>query len=136
MEHLLRQLAEQLDSLDEASLMNLWDKYAQRTHDFTPSREWEIDVLVYCLIQAKHMKNQLFNYCWSHQDEVKRKPAPDEPVLSGVGFRRQLTPEERRTTFALRASEVREALKNRAGKAQQPCAVLRFDPNAGRKRGK
>lgn len=134
MEHLLRHLAEQLDSLDEASLMNLWDKYAQRTHDFTPSRDWELDVLVYCLIQAKHMKNQLFNYCWSHQDELKGKQLLHEPVLSGVGERRQLTPEERRTTFALRASEVREALKNKAKKDRPSCTVLKF-PKKGRKQG-
>ncbi|MBU3831416.1 MAG: hypothetical protein H9993_01720 [Candidatus Desulfovibrio faecigallinarum] len=65
MERLLYKLAEQLDSLDEQSLMRLWNKYAQRTYSARLSRQWELDALVFCLIQAKHMKNQLFNYCMS-----------------------------------------------------------------------
>ena len=63
LERLLYKLAEQLDSLDEQSLMRLWGKYAQKTYSVRLSRQWELDTLVFCLIQAKHMKNQLFNYC-------------------------------------------------------------------------
>ena len=63
MERQLYKLAEQLDSLDEASLMLLWNKYAQKVYSVQVSRQWEMDVLIFGLIQAKHLKNQLFNFC-------------------------------------------------------------------------
>ena len=65
MEKMLLKLARQLDSLDEASLMALWSKYATITSRFEPSRRWEDACLVFSLIQAKRWKNQLFNYSWS-----------------------------------------------------------------------
>lgn len=67
MEKLLLKLARQLDSLDEASLMSLWSKYATLTNRFEPTRRWEDACLVFSLIQAKRWKNQLFNYSWSQQ---------------------------------------------------------------------
>ena len=113
MEKLLLKMAEQLDSLDEASLMYLWNKYAQQVYQFEPTRAWERAALVFCLIQAKHMKNQLFNYHWSQQARMEqeqrggmfgsRKPAwkqPVEPVRKG------------------------------------PCAVLPFEPLADEERDK
>lgn len=67
MENLLIKLARQLDAMDEASLMALWDKYAATVNRFEPSRRWEEAALVFSLIQAKRWKNQLFNYHWSQQ---------------------------------------------------------------------
>lgn len=67
MENLLIKLARQLDGMDEASLMALWDKYAAIVSRFEPSRRWEEAALVFSLIQAKRWKNQLFNYHWSQQ---------------------------------------------------------------------
>lgn len=67
MEKMLLKLARQLDSLDEASLMALWSKYANQTARFEPTKRWEDACLVFSLIQAKRWKNQLFNYNWSHQ---------------------------------------------------------------------
>jgi hypothetical protein len=64
-EQALLKLARQLDSLDEASLVALWDKYFERVSHFEPSRRWEESVLVLSLIQAKRMKNQLFNCEWA-----------------------------------------------------------------------
>ncbi|MDD6087707.1 MAG: hypothetical protein PUB69_00065 [Desulfovibrionaceae bacterium] len=61
MEHLLSNLAKRLDAIDETSLMQLWPKYARLTAQFSPTKEWEEAALVFCLIQAKHFKNQLFN---------------------------------------------------------------------------
>lgn len=72
MEKLLIKLARQLDALDEASLMNLWGKYAALTSAFEPTKRWEESALIFSLIQAKHWKNQLFNYNWALQS----KPAP------------------------------------------------------------
>lgn len=62
MDKLLARLARQLDSLDEASLMALWSKYATIVSRFEPTQRWEEAALIFSLIQAKHWKNQLFNY--------------------------------------------------------------------------
>lgn len=67
MEQLLCKLARQLDTLDEASLMSLWDKYAALVERFEPTRRWEEAALVLSLIQAKRWKNQLFNQQWAAQ---------------------------------------------------------------------
>lgn len=87
-EKMLLKLARQLDSMDEASLMALWSKYANLTSRFEPTRRWEEACLVLSLIQAKHFKNQLFNYRW----QKERKPpesgaeAADAPqAMPGFG---------------------------------------------------
>ncbi len=67
MELLLLKLARQLDALDEASLMALWDNYAEKVHRFEPTKRWEEAALVFSFIQAKRWKNQLFNHHWSSQ---------------------------------------------------------------------
>lgn len=67
MEKILKKLADQLNTLDEASLINLWDKYYAKVQSFTPSREWEEDVLILSLIQSVRWKNQLFNHCMHNQ---------------------------------------------------------------------
>ena len=61
MEQMLLKMARQLDALDEASLMGLWEKYMQIVSRFEPSQRWQEAVLVLSLIQAKHWKNQLSN---------------------------------------------------------------------------
>ena len=65
MEKLLLKLARQLNSLDEASLMSLWDKYAAEVQHFEPSKRWEEYVLILNLIQSMRWKNQLFNCRWA-----------------------------------------------------------------------
>ena len=65
MEQLLIKMARQLDALDEASLLALWDKYAVIVSHFEPTKRWEEAALVFSFIQAKRWKNQLFNYSWS-----------------------------------------------------------------------
>lgn len=72
MEKMLSKIARQLDSLDEASLMSLWSKYASLTSAFEPTRRWEENALIFSLIQAKRWKNQLFNYHWSQQSRPFR----------------------------------------------------------------
>ena len=64
MEQLLIKMARQLDALDEASLLALWDKYAVIVSHFEPTKRWEEAALVFSFIQAKRWKNQLFNYSW------------------------------------------------------------------------
>jgi hypothetical protein len=71
MENILKKLADQLNSLDEASLISLWDKYYEKVQKFTPSREWEEDILILSLIQSVRWKNQLFNHCLVTQNQEK-----------------------------------------------------------------
>jgi len=71
MEKVLKKLADELNNLDEASLISLWDKYYERVQSFTPSRQWEEDILILSMIQAVRWKNQLFNQCMSEHPQEK-----------------------------------------------------------------
>lgn len=82
MEKLLARLAQQLDTIDEASLMSLWSKYATVSSRFEPTRKWEEATLIFSLIQAKRWKNQLFNYHWSRQSQGREGLAPQLPGLA------------------------------------------------------
>lgn len=82
MEQLLIKLARQLDGLDEASLMSLWDKYAAIVTRFEPTRRWEEAALVFSLIQAKRWKNQLFNQQWASQARPGQDGAPAQSGFS------------------------------------------------------
>lgn len=87
MEKLLEKLARQLDSIDEASLMALWSKYATITSRFEPTKRWEEACLIFSLIQAKHFKNQLFNYCWQQERRVDRPEAKGgQIIISSFGL--------------------------------------------------
>ena len=74
MEQILLKMAKQLDALDEASLVALWDKYSGMAARFEPSKRWEESVLVLSLIQAKRWKNQLFNQQWSISSQPDEHP--------------------------------------------------------------
>ena len=94
MEQLLIKMARQLDALDEASLLALWDKYAVIVSHFEPTKRWEEAALVFSFIQAKRWKNQLFNYSWSAQ---VHPGAASQPVAEPDFFRRKrLRPQENR----------------------------------------
>ena len=62
MENALVKLARQINAFDEASLMDLWEKYAETVRRFEPTRRWEEAAIVFGLIQSVRLKNQLFNY--------------------------------------------------------------------------
>jgi hypothetical protein len=98
LENALTKLARQLVAFDEASLMDLWEKYAEAVRQFEPSRRWEEAALVFGLIQAVRMKNQLFNYnlAASRQPgapapglEMLDLTAPQAPSREQSGARRQ-----------------------------------------------
>ncbi len=80
MEQVLLKMARQLDALDEASLVALWDKYSAIAARFEPSKRWEESVLVLSLIQAKRWKNQLFNQQWAARSRPEANP--DGPRIS------------------------------------------------------
>lgn len=104
MEKMLSKIARQLDSLDEASLMSLWSKYASLASAFEPTRRWEESALIFSLIQAKRWKNQLFNYHWSQQSRPRR-PAEEAEFAPN---------------FTLEPAEEKEPPK---------CRVLAFTPS-------
>ena len=74
MERMLQKIAKQLCDFDEASLMELWERYARKVARFEPSREWEEAAIVLTLIQGMRWKNQLFNHHWS--ESLKANPNP------------------------------------------------------------
>ncbi len=84
MERMLQKIAKQLCSFDEASLMELWERYARKVARFEPSREWEEATIILSLIQAMRWKNQLFNHHWSESLKANPQPLPDDqlPVFS------------------------------------------------------
>lgn len=124
MEKLLARLARQLDAIDEPSLNALWGKYAALSSRFEPTQRWEEAVLIFSLIEAKRMKNQLFNYYWAQQvraEGEKKQPAPDKlPPL----FKRDP---------AARPAQAPESAPSATPK--HPCRVLSFTPPAGKKNG-
>ena len=75
LEKALIKLARQINAYDEASLMSLWEKYAEKVRHFEPTKRWEEAVVVFNLIQSVRLKNQLFNFNWARS----RMPG-DEPV--------------------------------------------------------
>ena len=74
MEAMLKKLAKQLASMDEASLMALWETYHGHVKQFEPTHKWEEDCLIFGLIQTVRWKNQLFNSNWSAQQNVDNTP--------------------------------------------------------------
>lgn len=69
LERVLLKIAKQINALDEASLMALWEKYAAQVARFEPSKRWEEAVLVLSIVQGMHYKNQLFNHHWAQSQE-------------------------------------------------------------------
>lgn len=113
MEKMLSRLVRQLEAIDEASLMNLWTKYATITTRFEPTKQWEEAALIFSLIQAKRWKNQLFNYHWSKQSKPSQNT--QKPVkISGL------------PVFTLEPDQENDL--NNQNKKTQNCRVLEFKP--------
>ena len=68
MEKALEKLADQILAFDEASLASLREKYRVRIEQFDGTREWERAVIIYSIINAVSLKNNLFN-----ENVLKRK---------------------------------------------------------------
>jgi len=88
LEKAIVKLARQLNAYDEASLMSLWEKYAEQVRRFEPTKRWEESVLVFNMIQSMRFKNQLFNYNWAQsrdpepeiRTDLAALTAPEQPV--------------------------------------------------------
>ncbi len=82
MEELLKKMAKQLDSLDEASLNSMREKYVKIVNEFEPTERWQEATLILSFIQAKIWKNQLFNYHWAARTKLQGRKVNIDPIFS------------------------------------------------------
>ncbi|OPY12679.1 MAG: hypothetical protein A4E66_01054 [Syntrophus sp. PtaB.Bin001] len=61
LDSLLDKIAEKVLSMDEASLSGLWEKYRNKMEHFETTKEWEKSVIIFFIINAVRVKNQIFN---------------------------------------------------------------------------
>lgn len=125
MERMLQKMASQLNAYDEASLLALWDKYATIVERFEPTKRWEEAAIVFSLIQAVRLKNQLFNQHLAAGLEAPREPAP----LPGTEKASAWFEKQRSGKDAPEGSEPAVS----GSKAKKRCKVLRFRGSKGDK---
>ena len=128
MERILQKMARQLNAYDEASLIALWDKYATIVERFEPTKRWEEAAIVFSLIQAVRLKNQLFNQHLAAGLEAAREDIPLASIEKTKAWFEQ---------SAKRAEEKEMFVKSENGigdgKAKKRCKVLRFSRRKGDK---
>ncbi|MDD4355615.1 MAG: hypothetical protein PHN98_00065 [Smithellaceae bacterium] len=61
LEESLNKIAGNILSLDEASLISLWEKYKIKMEHFSFSPEWEKAVVIFSIINSVRVKNAIFN---------------------------------------------------------------------------
>jgi hypothetical protein len=71
-------LADRMLDFDEASLVQLQEKYLKKDSEFEPTREWERSIIVYFLINSVRVKNKIFN----EKVQNKQPPEPNRPAKS------------------------------------------------------
>jgi hypothetical protein len=81
MEEALQSLADRVLDFDEASLVQLQEKYLKKVSEFSPSREWERAIVVYFMINSVRVKNRIFN------ERVSRTGSPDKPKPAKTVFK-------------------------------------------------
>jgi len=85
MEKALERVAEQILSFDEASMSSLREKYRSKVEHFDGTRDWEKSVIIYCIINAVSVKNNLFNENLLKREGKKEgKPSKSRPGLRRV----------------------------------------------------
>ncbi|MCA1961365.1 MAG: hypothetical protein LDL33_11285 [Desulfomonile sp.] len=77
-EEVLLRLADRVLDFDEASLVQLQERYLKKVSEFSPTREWERAIVVYFMINSVRVKNRIFN------ERVKdaNEPEPPKPPRS------------------------------------------------------
>lgn len=108
MEKMLLKMARQLNAMDEASLMALWNKYMQRVQNFDASREWEEATIVLSLIQAVRGKNQLFNTKWEEREALRNAPEPEPKAEDMRPWRRFSPASDRKPAESRRKATVHQ----------------------------
>lgn len=127
MERMLQKMARQLNAYDEASLIALWDKYATAVERFEPTRRWEEAAIVFSLIQAVRLKNQLFNQHLAAGLEVSRDTPPRGLDQTKAWFEKMNAD----GPGGAQAEASERAVGK--GKAEKRCKVLRFSRRKGDK---
>jgi hypothetical protein len=61
LESSLDKIAEKILNMDEASLAGLREKYRNKMEHFETSKDWEKSVIIFFIINAVRVKNQIFN---------------------------------------------------------------------------
>lgn len=118
MERMLQKMASQLNAYDEASLLALWDKYATIVERFEPTKRWEEAAIIFSLIQAVRLKNQLFNQHLAAGLETSR----NDTALPGMNKTKAWFEEQQREKAGKEDSELPVA----SSKAKKRCKVLSF----------
>jgi hypothetical protein len=83
LEKALDRMAEQIITLDEASLTQLRKKYLNRLLQFEPTNEWEKAVIIYFIINGVIAKNNLFNHHILEQEKGEIPKGPDDKGSKG-----------------------------------------------------
>lgn len=84
--------------------MDLWSKYATITERFEPTKRWEESALVLSLIQAKHWKNQLFNYMFA---KTSKPQSTDQAPNLNFGFTLEPTQSKVEPTTEVKVNQCR-----------------------------
>lgn len=87
LESALDKMAENILSLDEASLTSLWEKYKIKMEHFDTTKEWEKSVIIFFIINSVRVKNHIFNEnILKFQDKQNKpeKPPKGKPDLKLV----------------------------------------------------
>ena len=82
-EEALQNLADRVLDFDEASLVQLQEKYLKKVSEFAPSRDWEKAIVVYFMINSVRVKNRIFNERIKGVG-VTERPKPSRSLLKIV----------------------------------------------------
>jgi hypothetical protein len=85
LDKVLDKIAEQIITLDEASLSHVRKKYLDRLFHFEPTKEWEKAVIIYFIINGVIAKNNLFNQHIQEGQKEEKKEGPEEGPKGGKG---------------------------------------------------
>jgi hypothetical protein len=83
LDKVLDKLAEQIITLEEASLTQLRKKYLDRLFRFEPTKEWEKAVIIYFIINGVIAKNNLFNQHIQEGQQGEKEKGPDDKGSKG-----------------------------------------------------
>ena len=86
LEESLNKIAENILSLDEASLTSLWEKYRTQAEHFSFSPEWEKAVLIFSIINSIRVKNAVFNEQLLNKKDAE-KPVSNPPASGKPNLR-------------------------------------------------
>ena len=136
MERMLQKMARQLNAYDEASLIALWDKYATIVERFEPTKRWEEAAIVFSLIQAVRLKNQLFNQHLAAGLESAHTNANIGAPLPGMDktrewFERNMRKPEEGPGGKPENGKSAAGVNN--GKVEKRCKILSFKRSKGNK---